>query len=93
MSLTLTLDLPPELEERLRRETQNLNAEVKEAYALELYRQRRLSHYELSHVLGLDRFQTSALLQRHRIYEGSITMEDLEEQRETLNRVMGKATP
>jgi len=91
MALRVTLDLPADLEEKLRRESPNLDAEVKEAYALELFRRGRLSHYELSRVLGLDRFETDAYLKRHNVFEGSLTMADLEADRETLDRVMGKA--
>ncbi len=89
MALTVTLNLPPEIEEKLRSETANLDADVKEAYALELFRRERLSHYELSQVLGLHRFETDAYLKRHKVFEGSLTMEDLEEQRQTLDRVLG----
>jgi hypothetical protein len=45
MPLNVTLDFPADLEEKLRRETPNLDADVKEAYALELFRRGRLSHY------------------------------------------------
>ncbi len=91
MPLNVTLDVPSDLEERLRRETPNLDADVKEAYALELFRRLRLSHYELSRVLGLDRFETDAWLKRHKVVEGSLTMADLEADRQTLDRVMSKA--
>jgi len=87
MALRVTLDLPADLEEKLRRESPNLDADVKEAYALELFRRGRLSHYELSRVLGLDRFETDAYLKRHNVFEGSLTMADLEADRETLDRV------
>ncbi len=89
MALTVTLDVPPEIEAKLRAGTSNLDAEVTEAYALELFRQGRLSHYELSQVLGLDRFETDAYLKRHKVFEGSLTMEDLEADRETLDRLLG----
>jgi predicted HTH domain antitoxin len=59
MSLTVRFDLPPDVEQKLRQETSDLDKEVKEAYALELFRRGRLSHYELSRVLGLDRFETT----------------------------------
>jgi predicted HTH domain antitoxin len=90
MSLNVTLDLPAEVEAKLRRETTNLDADVKEAYALELFRRGKLSHCELSLVLGLDRFETDAYLKRHNVFEGSLTMEDLQSDRQTLDRVMGK---
>ena len=91
MPLTVTLDLPADLVEKLRRETVDLDADVKEAYVLELFRRGKLSHFELSCVLGLDRFATDAYLQRHQVYEGSLTMADLEADRQTLERVMKKA--
>ncbi len=91
MALNVTLNLPAELEEKLRREIPNLDTDVKEAYALELFRREKLSHYELSEVLGLDRFETDAWLKRHNVFEGSLTMSDLEADRQTLERVMSKA--
>lgn len=91
MSLNVTLDLPAEVEEKLRRENTNLDADVKEAYALELFRRGKLTHHELSLVLGLDRFETDAYLKRHNVFEGSLTMADLQSDRQTLDRVMGKA--
>ena len=51
MSLSITFSLPVELEARLRRESRDLSADVKEAFALELFRRGTLSHYELSVVL------------------------------------------
>jgi len=89
MALTITLNLPPEIEQKLRAETPNLDADVSEAYTLELFRRGKLSHYELSRVLGLDRFETDAYLKQHKVFEGSLTMEDLEEQRQVLERVLG----
>ena len=90
MPLNVTFNLPADIEERLRRESPNLDAEVKEAYALELFRRGKLSHYELSQVLGLDRFETDGYLKRHNVFEGSLTMSDLEADRQTLDRVMSK---
>lgn len=93
MSLSVTLELPAELEEKLRRETSNLDADVTEAYALELFRRGILSHYELSRALGLDRLETDAYLKAHKVLQGSLTMADLEADRHTLDRVMGKVQP
>ena len=90
MSLTVTLNLPPDLEEKLRRETSDLNNDVKEAYALELFRRGRLSHYELSRILGLDRFETDAYLKHHNVFEGSLTMEDVEADIKTLHDVLSQ---
>lgn len=89
MSLTVTLDLPADIETRLRRDIPKLEADVKQAYALELFRRGEISHHELSKMLGLDRFETDAYLKRHNVFEGSLTAEDLEQQRQTLERVLG----
>ena len=90
MSLTVTLNLPPDLEEKLRQETPDLSNDVKEAYALELFRRGKLSHYELSRILGLDRFETDAYLKRHNVFEGSLTMEDIETDLKTLRDVLSQ---
>ncbi len=89
MSLQVTLELPADVEERLRRETPDLNADVRETYALELFRRGKLTHFELSRVLGLDRSATDAYLKKHKVVEGSLTMADLEADRQTLDRVLG----
>ena len=88
MSLTVTLNLPPDLEERLRQNTPDLNNDVKEAYVLELFRLGTLGHYELSRILGLDRFETDAYLKRHNVFEGSLTAEDLETDLRTLHDLL-----
>ena len=87
MSFTVRLDLPPDVEQRLRRETPDLSEQVKEAYVLELFRRGKLSHYELSRILGLDRFETDAYLKRHNVFEGSLTVEDLEADVQTLRKL------
>jgi predicted HTH domain antitoxin len=92
MPVNVTIDLPAEVLENLRRESADLEMEVREAFLLELFRQGRLSHFELAQALGLDRFETDTFLKRHNIFEGSLTMEDLEADRLTLERVMGKAS-
>jgi predicted HTH domain antitoxin len=87
--MAVTFQLPPEVEKRLRAQSSDLDAEAREISALELFRRGRLSHFELSQVLGLDRFETDAYLKHHNVVEGSLTMEDMEEQSRTLDRVLG----
>jgi len=87
--MTVSFQLPASVEEKLRAQTPDISSDAKEAYAVELFRLGRLSHYELSQVLGLDRFQTNACLKRHNVIEGSLTMQDLEDQTQTLDRVLG----
>lgn len=87
--MAVTFQFPNEVEEKLRALIPDLNAEAREAYALDLFRRGKLTHYELSLVLGLDRFETDAYLNRHGVLEGSLTMQDLDEQARTLDRVLG----
>src|SRR5579862_203158 len=75
--------------QQLRAETPDLDMQANEAVALDLFRKGKLSHFELSRVLGLDRFESDAYLKRHNVFEGSLTMEDLEADRQTLERVLG----
>jgi hypothetical protein len=87
--MAVTIQLPADVEQRLRSATPNLDAVFTEASAIEPFRQGRISHFELSKMLGLDRFETDACLKRHNVVEGSLTMQDLNEQGETLDRVLG----
>jgi hypothetical protein len=87
--MAVTFQLPADVEKRLRAESSDLDADAREASALELFRRGKLSHFELSQVLGLDRFQTDAYLIQHKVYEGSLTAEDLEADKQTLDRVLG----
>ena len=88
--MSVTVELPSDIEELLRREHPDLDSEAKEAYAVELFRQGRLSHFQLSRVLGLDRFSTDAILSRHRVEAHSLTAADLESDRDTLRKVLGQ---
>lgn len=88
MSLTVRLDLPADIEKKLHQEGSHLDKEVKEAYVLELFRRGRLSHYELSRVLGIDRPETDAYLKRHNVLEGSLTMDDLDADLQTLRKLI-----
>jgi hypothetical protein len=90
MALTVTLDLPVDVEEKLRKRTPDLETDIRRAYALELFRRGELSHVELSAILGLDRFDTDAFLKSHHIYDGSPTMADLEADSQTLEHLMDK---
>jgi hypothetical protein len=90
MSLLITLDFPPEIEEKLCRDGADIEVEVKEAFLVDLFRRGKLSHYELSQALGCDRFEADAFLKRHGAFEGSWTMPDLEADRQTLQRLLPK---
>jgi len=85
----IQIRLPSDIEQRLRDDFGDLDQAAKEALLLQAFRDGRLTHYELSQALDLDRFQTGAFLKRHKVFEGSLTLEDLEEDRKTIERVLG----
>lgn len=69
MTFTVTVDLPADVERRLRVSTPDLGAAAKEAFLVAAYRQGNLTRLGLSQALGLDRFQTEDLLHRHNVTE------------------------
>lgn len=87
--MAVTIQLPDDVEDRLRGETPDLESQAKEVLAIELFRRGRISHFELSKMLGLDRFETNAFLKRHQVLEGSLTNDDLDEQAKALERAIG----
>ena len=76
MALTVTVDLPADVEQRLLLTTPDLAGAAKEALLISLYRQGKLTHVGLSQALGLDRFQTEAVLHVHNVIEDLGTAED-----------------
>jgi predicted HTH domain antitoxin len=76
--MTVTFELPEDVEQRLRQQSPDLDSEAKEAMLVELYRQDKLSHFELAQALGLDRFETDAVLKKHNVTEDLPTDEEYE---------------
>lgn len=77
--MAVTIQLPPDVEQRLRAENPDLDSAAKEAMLVELYRQEKLSRYELSLALGISRFETDAILKKHNVTEDLPTPQELEE--------------
>ncbi|MBI1825266.1 MAG: UPF0175 family protein [Planctomycetes bacterium] len=89
--MTVSFQLPSELAENLQRGLGDLDLAAKEALLVQAFRSGLITHYGLSQTLGIDRFETDALLQRYRVTEGTLTSEDLEEERNNLDRLLGPA--
>ena len=87
--MAVSFQLPSIIEEQLRRELVDLDQVAKEAALVELYRQEKLTHHQLATALGLDRFETEALLKRRGVTEDCVTLEELDEQLATLRKVTG----
>jgi hypothetical protein len=91
--MAVTIQLPPEVEERLRAESPDLDAEAKEAMLIELYRQEKLSRYELSLALGIDRFETDVVLKKHKVTIDLPTPEELEQDLRRLRELVAANPP
>lgn len=77
--MTLTVEIPDDLEQVLRRQSANLDADAKEAMCIEFFRQERITRYQLSQALGISRFETDAILKKHHVTEDLPTSQELEE--------------
>jgi len=86
--MAITIQLPTDLEKKLRAETPDLDTEARTAYALDLFRRSRLTHAELSQALGLDRVEVDALLKRQGIFENSLTSDEIDSDGQSLERAV-----
>lgn len=78
--LSVTITLPPSLEESLRRDVANLDDVAKEALLVELYRHEHITKRELAKALGIDRFAANDVLNRFGVTEELPTLEEIEGQ-------------
>jgi predicted HTH domain antitoxin len=74
--MTISFQLPQDIEEQIRTNGADLNGEAREAYLVELYRQERITHHQLAETLGLNRIETDGVLKRHKVSPGP-TLEEL----------------
>ncbi len=75
--MQITLEIPEELTAILAGSGQDLSRAALEAIALEAYRQRRLSGYQLRTLLGIaSRYDLDGFLKQHQVYD--YTIEDFE---------------
>ena len=85
--MTVSFQIPHELEKGLRDDFPNLEGEAKEAFLVSLYRQGKLSRQSLSQALNLDRFETESVLHKHNVIEDLGTVEDYIDDIKTLQRL------
>ena len=90
--MTVSFQIPSELEQSLRHQLSDLDAAAKEALLVTLYRQNNISHLALSQALGLDRFETEAILQKHNVTEDLGTAEDVLAEVRAVEKIRTKPT-
>ena len=77
--MTITFEIPQDIEQELRTNGLDMNREAKEAYLVELYRQERIGHRQLAEALGLNRYETDGVLKRHKV-SPNVTAEEMRTQ-------------
>jgi hypothetical protein len=84
--MTISFELPQDIEQELSTRGADLNGEAREAYLVELYRLDRITHHQLASALGLIRLETEGVLKRHRVSSG-VTAEEMRAQATALQGV------
>jgi predicted HTH domain antitoxin len=86
---TLSLELPEAVSKALGEDAQAAGREALVALAVSLYRQKKLSHHQVACSLGLDRFETDALLKSHGALL-EITADEFASELNDLRRAVGR---
>jgi predicted HTH domain antitoxin len=81
--MSIRFDVPSDLERELRAAGVDLDREAREDFFVGLYRRGSISQARLGAVLGLDRFETDALLKRQGVEYGQ-TLQSFREEAEML---------
>lgn len=87
--MTVTLEFPAELD-RLREEVPDFDKEAMIAVALDWFRKEQIGHYELSRILGLDRYDTDTFLKARGEFAQCLTAEEVWEDVRTIKEVLAE---
>lgn len=91
--MSISFELPAEIETDLRRQVGDLNQAAKEAFIVENYRTGLLSIGDVADLLGFQtRYEAEQWLGRRGVHL-NYSVEDLEADRETLDQVLGPVQP
>jgi Uncharacterised protein family (UPF0175) len=63
--MTISFEIPPEIEHQIRTNGIDLGREARDAYLLELYRQDRISHAQLRDALKVSFHEAEKLIKEH----------------------------
>jgi len=84
--MTISFELPREIEQQIRQNVADLNRDARESYLVDLYRQDLITHYQLAQELGLSRYETDGVLKRHQVTM-LVTAEEIRAQAASLREV------
>jgi predicted HTH domain antitoxin len=77
--MTISFEISGEIERELSTSESDLSGEAREVFLVELYRQDRISHHQLTEALGVSRLEADAVLKRHKVSSG-VTAEEMRAQ-------------
>ena len=87
--MTISFELPQDIEQQVCTVGADLNHLAREAFLVELYREKKITQHQLGHALGLNDYETDSVLKRYGVgYD--LTLEEFEEQRAYLRGVRGE---
>jgi len=78
--MTITFELPQDIEQQIRTNGADLDREARESYLVELYRQDRISHAQLRDALGVSLPDAERLIKDHGAGH-DFPLDEFEEQR------------
>lgn len=90
--MTISFDIPRDIERELSTSVPDLNADAREAYLVNLYREDRITHHQLAGAPGLSRLETEGVLKRRKVSSG-VTVEEMRARAATLPQNLGDANP
>ena len=85
--MKVDIQIPENIGQQLQREWRDVPRRALEAIAIEAYRSGALSRAQVGDLLGLSFWETEAFLKEHQAYL-DYSVEDLEEDRATLKRIL-----
>ncbi|WP_435019835.1 UPF0175 family protein [Tundrisphaera sp. TA3] len=91
--MIIHFELPAKIEEQARTSGVDLNRQAKEVYLIDLFRRGVIGHHELGQALELDRFETNALLMRHRVDERTLSDEEVDADVTGINALLTPPSP
>jgi hypothetical protein len=86
--MLVTVEIPDEMARKLEAKGQDPARAALEALAIEGYRSGTLSEYQTRDLLGFTtRYELDGFLKAHQVAENSYTLEDLQQDRNTLRKL------
>lgn len=88
--MAITIQLPPEIEQELRRDTPNLDDHAREQFLIAHYQAGKLSTGDLAEILGFQTRQEAQVWLAEQGVPINYTLADLEQDRKNLDALFGQ---